>query len=172
MARADAARALLGGATTEGGNLFAWLRHADAARRRRAGGVPAHGTSGAPRFDRAALHCPGERARLARGRRATVSGIGLHTSAVDLVQAALEAIAYRFARIHQLIIGNNDPGEQTIVASGGALLRSPAWLQIFADVLSQPVVALRDAELTSRGLALLGLEALGDRNIVRPAADL
>ena len=39
--------------------------------------------------------------------------------------------------------------------------RSPAWLQIFADVLDQPVVALRDAELTSRGLALLGLEALG-----------
>ena len=160
--RVDSARALLGGATTEGGNLFAWLRDTltlpagDALEASLRTARPAHhGLTVLPFI--AGERAPGWH----EAARATVSGIGLHTTAVDLVQGALEGIAYRFARIHQLIVGNTDPGSQTIVASGGALLRSPAWLQIFADVLNQPVVALRDAELTSRGLALLGLEALG-----------
>jgi gluconokinase len=34
-------------------------------------------------------------------------------------------------------------------------------MQIFADVLGEPVFALREREATSRGLALLGLEHLG-----------
>lgn len=160
--RVDTPRALLGGATTEGGNLFAWLRgtlalpDADALEASLRSAPPAaHGLMVLPFI--AGERAPGWH----ESARATVSGIGLHTSPVDIVQAALEGIAYRFARIHRLIIGDTDPGAQTIVASGGALLRSPAWLQIFADVLNQPVVALRDAELTSRGLALLGLEACG-----------
>jgi gluconokinase len=40
-------------------------------------------------------------------------------------------------------------------------------MQIMADVLGQPVVALEETELTSRGIALLALEALGQ--IGRPS---
>ena len=41
-------------------------------------------------------------------------------------------------------------------------------MQIFADVLGEPVTALREKEATSRGLALLALEHLGV--IDRPSA--
>ena len=41
-------------------------------------------------------------------------------------------------------------------------------MQIFADVLGEPVTALREKEATSRGLALLALEHLGV--IERPSA--
>ena len=53
------------------------------------------------------------------------------------------------------------PNEHEIIASGGGLLRSPAWLQIFADVLGAPVHTLGEEEATSRGIALLALEQLG-----------
>jgi len=47
------------------------------------------------------------------------------------------------------------------VGSGGGLLRSPAWLQIMADVLGHPIIASGEAEGSSRGAALLALEFLG-----------
>ena len=47
------------------------------------------------------------------------------------------------------------------LATGGALLHSPAWLQIMADVLDQPVLVSAEREASSRGAALLGLERLG-----------
>jgi gluconokinase len=53
------------------------------------------------------------------------------------------------------------PGDPQVVASGGALLHSPAWLQIVTDVLGRPVAVCGVAEATSRGAALLALEALG-----------
>ena len=43
----------------------------------------------------------------------------------------------------------------------GALLHSPAWLQIMADVLERPVPVSAEAEASSRGAALLAIEALG-----------
>ena len=100
--------------------------------------------------------------------RGMFAGVSLHTDAVDMVQASLESIAYRFALIHGRIKAHlPDDSRQTIIASGGALLQSPAWMQIMADVLDQPVVALEEGELTSRGVALLALEALGQ--IERPS---
>ena len=161
--RVDARRALLGGATTEGGNLFAWLRETlqlpapvelEAALTSRA--PAAHGLTVLPLIG-------GERAPgWNESARATFSGINLHTAPVDLVQAGLEAVAYRFALIHGRIVAHLPPGvAQSIVASGGALLKSPAWLQLFADVLGQEVQALAAEELTSRGVACLALEALG-----------
>ena len=50
---------------------------------------------------------------------------------------------------------------QQFVASGGGLLHSPAWMQIMADVLGHPVTASTVDEASSRGNALLALEALG-----------
>ncbi len=167
--RVDSARGLLGGATTEGGSLFAWLSQTlqlppaaelEAELLQRA--PTAHGLTVLPFIG-------GERApgwnEAARG---TFSGVSMHTDAVDLVQASLESIAYRFALIHGRIKAHLPAdSHQTIIASGGALLQSPAWMQIMADVLGQPVVALEESELTSRGVALLALEALGE--IERPS---
>jgi len=53
------------------------------------------------------------------------------------------------------------PGDPQVVGSGGALLHSPAWLQIVTDVLGRPVAVSGVDETSGRGAALLALEALG-----------
>ncbi len=168
--RVDAQRALLGGATTEGGNLFAWLRsllqlpQGDALEQELAARPPAqHGLTMLPFV--AGERAPGWR----EDARAAITGLNLHTQPVDILQAGLEAIAYRFALIYQRILPQL-PGDvdHEIIAGGGGLLSSSAWLQIMADVLGRPLHTLAEKEGTSRGLALLALEELGA--IPRPAA--
>lgn len=166
--RVDGPRALLGGATTEGGNLFAWLSDllqlpdSDALEAELMQRQPtAHGLTWLPFV--AGERAPGWR----EDARAAVTGMSLHTTPLDLVQAGLEAITYRFALIYQRIQPYLQP-DHTIIAGGGALLNSPAWMQIMADGLGRPVHALAEREGTSRGLALLALEHLGV--IDRPAA--
>jgi gluconokinase len=161
--RVDAPRALLGGATTEGGNLYAWLGtllqlpEADALERELKARKPAqHGLTMLPFV--AGERAPGWR----EDARAAIAGMSLHTRPVDIVQAGLESIAYRFALIYRRI-ASQLPQETAheIIAGGGALLSSPAWLQTMADVLGRPIHALAEKEGTSRGLALLALEHLG-----------
>ena len=74
--------------------------------------------------------------------------------------AGLEAIAYRFALIQQSLATVARPGA-VAVASGGALLSSPIWVGIMADLLGREVVASREHEASSRGATLLAPEALG-----------
>jgi gluconokinase len=169
--RVDAPRALLGGATTEGGNLFAWLQtllqlpDGDTLEKALAGRKPAqHGLTVLPFV--AGERAPGWR----EDARAAVTGLSLHTQPIDLVQAGLEAIAYRFGLIYQRIRPQLPSDvDHEIIAGGGALLSSPAWLQIMADVLGRPVHASAEKEGTSRGLALLALEQLG---VIARASDL
>jgi len=40
------------------------------------------------------------------------------------------------------------------------VLRSPAWAQIISDVIGAEIVTSAEAEISSRGAALMGLEAL------------
>lgn len=161
--RVDRGRGLLGGATTEGGNLYAWLRETlrlpatDMLEAKLAALPPAaHGLTVLP-------FVAGERAPgWNDNARASLIGFTLNTSPLEIVQASLEAIAYRFALIYRRIADHLPPNQQgAIIASGGGLLSSPLWLQIFADVLDQPILALAEREITSRGIALLGLEQLG-----------
>jgi gluconokinase len=161
--RVDRRRALLGGATTEGGNLYAWLGEhlhlppAEKLEEQLAALPPtAHGLTVLP-------FVAGERAPGWNDQaRASLIGFTLNTKPIEIVQASLEGIAYRFALIYERIARHLpfDP-QRRIIASGGGLLSSPAWLQIFADVLGQPILALAEKEITSRGIALLGLEQLG-----------
>ena len=92
--------------------------------------------------------------------RATIAGLTLGTTPLEVLRASMEAVAYRFALIHERICGQGDR-QHRLIASGAAALHSPAWMQIFADVLGRPVVASAEPEATSRGAALLALEALG-----------
>jgi gluconokinase len=161
--RVERNRALLGGATTEGGNLFAWMKKtlqlpaAHELESSLATRAPAaHGLTMLP-------FVAGERAPgWNENARASIHGISLSTTPLDIVQAGLEAVAYRFALIYGKIIEQLPATTQRqIVVGGGALLASPAWIQIFADVLGEPLVTLLEKENTSRGLALLALERLG-----------
>ncbi|MBK9712441.1 MAG: gluconokinase [Kouleothrix sp.] len=170
--RVDRQHALLGGATSEGGNVYAWLRQTlrlgDAAEVEAAlAACPpdGHGLTVLP-------FVAGERSPDWAGNvQATLHGLTLATTPIAILRASLEAVAYRFALIFErlgasdlgLVAGASSPRPQSshIVASGSGLLHSPAWMQIFADVLGRPVVTSAVPEATSRGAAVLALRALG-----------
>lgn len=159
--RLDRRRPLIGGATSEGGNVRAWLKDVlalpdeadlEAALANR---VPdSHGLTVLP-------FLAGERAPGWRGdRRAAFTGLSLATTAVDLFCAGLEAVALRLAAVYDLLAPYAATGH-AIVASGGAIARSPAWTQLMADAFGHPVTWSLEDEATTRGAALLALEAIG-----------
>lgn len=156
--RVDRRRCLVGGATTEGGNVFAWLRQTlqlpDNVEEALSTLEPAaHGLTMLP-------FVAGERAPGWHGEaRASLVGFTLNTRPIEIVRAGLEGVAYRFGLIHQRLAPYLPTAHQ-IIASGAGLLSSPTWLQIMADVLGRPVIASAEKEATSRGVAVLALQAL------------
>ena len=92
--------------------------------------------------------------------RGAIVGLRLSTTPVEIRRAVLEAIALRFLAIDGAL-RKAVPGAQAVIATGGALLGSPVWLQILADALGRPVLASLEPEASSRGVALLAAEALG-----------
>lgn len=159
--RVDRRRLLLGGALSNGGNLYAWLVETlrlgptEAIAAEIAAMPPdAHGLTVLP-------FLAGERSTgWAASARAAVVGLSLATRPIEILRAGLETVAYRFALIHARL-AEACPEVAEIVATGGALSASPAWIQIMADVLGMPVTTSTEREASSRGAALLALEALG-----------
>lgn len=159
--RVDRARVILGGALNDGGSLFAWLRETlhlpdIVAEEQALAAMPpdAHGLTVLPFW--AGERSPGWAPRAA----GAVVGLRLATSALDLLRAALESVALQFGEIDALLAAAA-PASTDVVATGRALLSSPTWMQILADVLGRPVLASAEQEASSRGAALLALEALG-----------
>jgi gluconokinase len=159
--RVDRRRALFGGALSNGGNLFAWMQHtlrlddAPATEAALAAMEPdSHGLTVLPFF--AGERSPGWNPHA----HAAITGLSLSTQPAEILRAGLEAVAYRFALIYRGLAAQV-PQAQHFIASGGGLLHSPAWLQIMADVLGRPVSVGTVDEASSRGNALLALEALG-----------
>jgi gluconokinase len=153
---------MLGGATSEGGNVYAWCRDVlalprdDDALEAAIASAPsdAHGLTVLP-------FLAGERAPGWRGdRRAAITGLSLDSTAVDIVRAALEAVALRLALVYDLL-APHAAADHVIVASGGAVARSRAWTQMIADACGRAVTWSRVTEATSRGAALLALQAVG-----------
>ena len=159
--RVDQRRALVGGATSEGGNVYAWCRQVlrlpdDAAVEQAlsARTPDSHGLTVLPFL--AGERSPGWRA----DRRAVVAGLSLDTTALDVTHAALEAVALRLALVYELL-ARHGARDHLVVASGGAIGHSRAWTQMFADALGRAIHCSSEREATSRGAALLALEALG-----------
>lgn len=174
--RIDGARIVIGGALSNGGNLLEWLR--ETLNLSVPGGAPSsmrelreieqeiapmapdsHGLTILPFL--AGERSPG----WAGDATGTVTGLRLHTRPIDIMRAGYEAVAYRFGLIYELLCAAvpelRAAGARPVIASGGALLHSPTWMQMMADVLDAPVVASEAPEASSRGAALLALEALG-----------
>jgi gluconokinase len=145
--RLDERRFCEGGALSDGGNLHAWLRGtlaefdaAQLADRPAAG----HGLVFLPFLG-------GERSLgWDASRRGLVHGLSFATTPLDLVQAALEGVCYRFADVLD-----------ALGVTGGALLANPAWVQILADVLGRHLEVSAAPEGSARGAALVALEGLG-----------
>jgi len=94
------------------------------------------------------------------GARAVIAGLNLSTRSVDILQAAMEAVAYQLREVYDALSeAYGEPG--TVIAAGAALARSSAWTQIIANVLEHQVIASRITETSSRGAAALALECLG-----------
>jgi gluconokinase len=159
--RVDRRRSLLGGAMTEGGSIFSWLRRLlnleglqdlEAAVGQMAPG--AHGLTFLPLIS-------GERSPgWVSEARGALMGLSLATEPVDLLRAGMEGVACRIALVYQLLRPAL-PTEPQIIASGGAIQSSPAWQQILADALGCPLYLSQVSETSTRGAALLALEALG-----------
>jgi gluconokinase len=92
--------------------------------------------------------------------RATFTGLNLSADPIEILRALLESVCYRFAAIYERLKAEA-PGDTKIIASGGGILNSPVWTQMMADVIGVPVVASAVSEASSRGAAMLALEAFG-----------
>src|SRR5262249_26241978 len=128
--RVDRETSIVGGATSEGGNVFAWcedtLRLPEPTRLEAALAEAApdgHGLTVLPFL--AGERSPGWRS----GRRAVIAGLSLDSTPLDVVRAALEGVALRLALVYQSL-APLAASDHVVVASGGAIARSPAWTRI------------------------------------------
>ncbi|MFN7995041.1 MAG: gluconokinase [Bryobacteraceae bacterium] len=159
--RVDTKRFVMGGALSNGGNVFAWMErnlavpHTEQVEKELETMTPgSHGLTVLPLF-------AGERSTKWRAEaRAAIAGLSVHTSPMEILQASLESVALRFRNIYDIMEQQLGPPTE-VIASGGALLHSPAWTRMMADALGQPVRMCIEKEATGRGAALLALERLG-----------
>jgi gluconokinase len=146
----DGGHTVEGGAVSDGGGLYAWLQRTLKLDGPQLGEPDGHGLTFLPLLG--GERSPGWKP----GARGAVAGLTYDTGPDDLLQAALEGVAYRFAEIAALL-----PEVREIVATGHALLVSPEWVQLCADVLGRPVTASKVSEGSARGAAVYGLSRLG-----------
>ncbi|HEY7181255.1 MAG TPA: gluconokinase [Blastocatellia bacterium] len=160
--RADRRYALIGGALSNGGDVYAWCKRVlrldgdDEAIESRLADMKAddHGLTALPFFS-------GERSTGWHSEaRATFTGLNLGADPIEILRASLESVCYRFAAIYERLKAETT-GDTRIIASGGGILNSPVWTQMMADVIGVPVVASAVPEASSRGAAMLAMEAFG-----------
>jgi gluconokinase len=155
---------LIGGALNEGGNVHAWMLQL-------LGDLPGrnledelvqlepddHGLTVLP-------FLAGERApNWNADARGAILGLTLSTRPIEILRAGMEAVAYRLGLVHSML-RTVAPEAKDVIASGGALEKSPTWVQMIADVLNARVIASAEMEATSRGCALIALKGLGAIN--------
>lgn len=159
--RADKTRIVIGGAVSDAGNLHRWLRESllpeddyDSIERSLSLlEADDHGLTVLPFWS-------GERSPgWSLSARGLIMGLTSNTQPIEILRAAMEAVAYRFALIARAL----EPfaPDANIVASGNALRGSATWVQILADVLGTPITVAQHNEASTRGAALLALEAAG-----------
>ena len=151
--RLDERRVVEGGALSDGGNLHRWLDETLAP------------TDGSPAGRGPADHGLTFLAMLGGERspgwhqhvRGAVEGLTFDTTSLDLRQAALEGVGFRFAEVAELM-----PEVEEVVATGGGLLKDDDWCQIMADALGRSIVRSGVEEASLRGAAVVALEQLGE----------
>jgi gluconokinase len=156
---------LIGGATSEGGNIFSWATETlalnsisdlemELAKRAPDG----HSLTVLPLL--AGERSPG----WATNATGAIVGLRLSTTPLDILQASLEAVALRLAPIIERLTELTVP-PVTLIAGGGALTASPAWVQMMVNALNRPLYLTTEPEITARGVALLALYGIGARHL-------
>lgn len=162
----DARYHLIGGATSEGGNLFQWAQQAlrlgddpvalDAALLDR---IPdGHGLTVLPLL--AGERSPG----WSLDATGTITGLRLSTTPADILQALMEAVALRLALVAEQL-GPLARSDAPVIGGGGALAASTAWSAILASALDRVVYLTNLQEVTARGIAVLALRARGQMTL-------
>jgi gluconokinase len=160
----DRKRGVLGGALSEGGNVFAWLAStlklpplAEAESLVAALPPDAHGLTILPMLS--GERSPGWHSEACM----TITGINSHTSPISLLRASLESLAYQLAEVYDQLNMALEKLEiaPTLIGSGGAMLSSRTLQDVVADTLNAPLYPLLEREASARGVALLALEASG-----------
>lgn len=159
--RLDRDHAVIGGALSNGGNIRRWVLEltgrspdeANAAARQ--GTADDHGLTILPFV--AGERSPGWHAHA----DALITGLTLATTPDDLLRAAMESVALRFARIYRELRPIVASDHQ-IIGNGGAIVSSPEWTEIIASALGHEILALPAGdEATARGAALMALWSVG-----------
>lgn len=162
--QADTKRFLLGGALSNGGSVWAWLKRlvhlpdvSDDELEAQIAALPpdGHGLTVLP-------FLAGERAPLWRDDlRATIHGLSSATTPIELARAHLEAVALRFAVVRQALEPIVPVGSARILGTGAGLIASPTWAQIIADAVGEPLLVSSEEQASSRGAVLWVRERLG-----------
>jgi gluconokinase len=159
--RADRDRVVIGGALSDGGGLYRWMKDslalnyddAELEARLRSMEPDAHGLTVLPFWS-------GERATGWSGSaQGSIVGLTAQTKPIEILRASMEAVCYRFALLAKAL--DKVAPHARIVAAGNALLSSPAWAQMIADVTGRRIELSVNKEASIRGAALLALEAAG-----------
>jgi gluconokinase len=162
--RLDERRLVEGGSVSDGGNLYAWLRRTLAP-------VDSTGVADRPADAHGLTFLPllgGERSPgWDAGRRGAIDGVSFRTTPEDIVQAALEGVAYRLAEICDLM-----PEIDAVVGTGHALLAGRDWARIVADVLGRPLLLSGVPEASLRGAEAIVRERLGEPLRDAPVAEV
>ncbi len=155
--RVDRKRVVIGGALSDGGNLYALMRerfklpkNTDELLAMR---EPADGLVVIPFFH-------GERSTdYDEEARGAIIGMTAAHDGVDVLRAAMEGVAFRlediFVRLQKVA------KIEEIIASGGAVRDSPFWGQMISDVLGRDLTLSGVNESSLRGTVLLALESIG-----------
>lgn len=156
--RVDRERVVVGGALSDGGGLYDWLKRtlridlSDAAigKEMSRRGADAHGLIFRP-------FLAGERSTgYNENATGAIVGLTMAHDAIDILQAAMEAVAYRFADVFDQL--KSVFPDLQIVASGGALNASPVWTKMIADAVGRDLNISNESEASLRGAVLLALE--------------
>ncbi|MCM3873199.1 MAG: gluconokinase [Pyrinomonadaceae bacterium] len=159
--RADRNRVIVGGALSDGGGLYRWVKELllpndDSESIEAALEIlepDAHGLTVLPFW-------AGERSTgWSAEARGAILGLTMRTQPIEILRAAMEAIAYRFALIDKAL--EDVAPAASVIASGTALRSSPMWTQMIADVLGRSLTLSEPREASVRGAALLALEGAG-----------
>lgn len=149
--RVDSKRVIVGGALSDGGNLYELLKQRFALKgdleSELANRETPDGLVVIPFFH-------GERSTgYDENARGAIIGMSAEHDGIDVLRAAMEGVAFRLADIYERLSTTTDI--KTIVASGGALRESPIWTQIIADTLGHDLTVNDTDESALRGAVIL-----------------
>jgi gluconokinase len=159
--RVNRRRMIAGGALSDGGGLYHWLEQSILpdwdteyiSERLSQMEADEHGLTVLPFW-------AGERSTgWSPNATGGILGINMNTTPLEILRASMEAVAYRLALIVQAL--DSLIATSKIVASGNALQSSDVWVQIISDVIGRQITLTESAEASTRGAALLALEAAG-----------